>query len=129
MASVSLTAVTAIELIHEYGQAAAACSTASCRRLPHGISGRTGHRDGPRCSGSLHAPAIATVRVFTHHVAGRGPVTGRLPVMTSNVQSARGALRKVVQDVGVSTCTATAWPGWATVCCQGDVAMSFDGSS
>jgi len=80
-------------------------------------------------SGSLHALTVATVLVLVHHVAGRGPLPpGRLPVMNSNVQSARGALRKVVEDVGVSTFTATAWPRRATVCCQGDVAMSFDGS-
>jgi hypothetical protein len=29
-----------------------------------GISGRTGHRDGVTRSGSLHAPAAATVFVF-----------------------------------------------------------------
>ncbi len=39
-------------------------------------------------------------------------------VMNRNAQRAHGALRKVVEDVGVSTFTATAWPGWATVCCQ-----------
>jgi hypothetical protein len=48
-------------------------------------------------------------------------------MLNGNVQSARGALRKVVEDVDVSASTATAWPGWATVCCQGDVARSLDG--
>jgi hypothetical protein len=79
-------------------------------------------------SGSLHALTVATVLVLVHHVAGRGPIPGRLPVMNSNVQGARGALRKVVEDVGVSTSQPQRGPGGATVCCQGDVAMPFDGS-
>ena len=90
-----------------------------------GTSGRTGHRDGESRSGWLHTPSTAaTVLVLVYHVAGRGPLPGRLPVMNSNAQSARGALRTVVEDVGVSTLPATVWPGWATVCCQGDDAMA-----
>jgi hypothetical protein len=52
----------------------------------------------------------------------------RLPVLNRNAQSARGALRKAVEDIGVSTLTATACPGGRPVL-AGDVAMSFDGSS
>jgi hypothetical protein len=64
-----------------HAQPSAACSTASCQRRSHGTSDRTGHRDGVSRSGWLHAPAVATVLVFEYHVAGRGPVPGRLPVM------------------------------------------------
>jgi hypothetical protein len=52
----------------------------------------------------------------------------RLPVLNRNAQGARGALRKAVEDIGVSTLTATACPGGRPVL-AGDVAMSFDGSS
>jgi hypothetical protein len=91
-------------------QPSAACSTASCQRRSHGTSDRTGHRDGVSRSGWLHAPAVATVLVFEYHVAGRGPVPGRLPLMNRNVQTARGALRKVDEDIRVWTLTATASP-------------------
>jgi len=49
-------------------------------------------------------------------------------VINRNAQGARGALQKVVEDGGVSTFTAMAWPGWATMCRQDDVAMPFDGT-
>jgi hypothetical protein len=71
------------------------------------------HGDGECRLVSLHLLAAATVLDFVHHVAGGGPVPGRLAVMNRNAQRARGALWKVVEDVGVSTVTATAWPACA----------------
>jgi hypothetical protein len=99
-----------------HAQPSAACSTASCQRRSHGTSDRTGHRDGVSRSGWLHAPAVATVLVFEYHVAGGGPVPGRLHVLNRNVRSARGALRKVVEDIRVWTLIATTWPSAARPC-------------
>jgi hypothetical protein len=91
-------------------------------RPRHASDGRTkrpiepGHRDGVSRSGWLPAPAVATVLVFEYHVAGRGPVPGRLHVLNRNVRSARGALRKVVEDIRVWTLTATSWASAGRPC-------------